>query len=254
MPGRERPIDVQVLYKRAQRRTDHRLNLLGAGMLERARATSLGLLGATAAVGLAIVAIALNQGWPLIAGSSIPPLPREKVSGATVVSRPAPRAPTRQRPSAQPRVRAKHRAVPRSQPPAPGVATPEPSGGLVVATAAPTGGNGGGVNKPPAPHGKPPALAPPAQQPPAPPTPQPAASPPSQPAHEASPSAPEAVASEVPPEESSVPPWSQGRGHAYGRSESRYEEEDDSEEPGWGHDDSHGHWGDEGHGYWGSSD
>ena len=49
--------------------------ILGDGLLERARATSLGLLGLTAAVGLAIVALALNQSWPLIAGSSIPPIP-----------------------------------------------------------------------------------------------------------------------------------------------------------------------------------
>ncbi|MGC1853351.1 MAG: hypothetical protein WA687_13015 [Solirubrobacterales bacterium] len=67
-------MDVPVLYKRGQQRLWSRVrtSLLGDGLLERARSTSLALLGLTAAVGLAIVALALNQSWPLIAGSGIP--------------------------------------------------------------------------------------------------------------------------------------------------------------------------------------
>ena len=85
-------MDVSVLHKHAQRspRPSLLVRLLGAGMLERARATSLALLGATAAVGLAIVALALNQGWPLLEGSAIPAAPRQDVGRASVVARPAP--------------------------------------------------------------------------------------------------------------------------------------------------------------------
>ena len=47
-------------------------SVLGDGLLERTRSTSLALLGLTAAIGLTMVALALNQGWPLIAGAPIP--------------------------------------------------------------------------------------------------------------------------------------------------------------------------------------
>jgi hypothetical protein len=69
-------MDVSVLYKRRQRspRSTLRASILGEGLLERTRSTSLALLGLTAAIGLAMVALALNQGWPLIAGAPIPGL------------------------------------------------------------------------------------------------------------------------------------------------------------------------------------
>jgi len=47
-------------------------SVLGDGMLDRARAISLGLLGVTAALGFAMIALALNQNWPLIPGAPIP--------------------------------------------------------------------------------------------------------------------------------------------------------------------------------------
>src|SRR5690348_2431700 len=69
-------MDVAVLHKRGQLlRTAGRPSVLGQGMLERARATSFALLGMTAAVGLAMIALALSQGWPLVPGSSIPATP-----------------------------------------------------------------------------------------------------------------------------------------------------------------------------------
>ncbi len=76
-----------VQYKRGLQQL--RSSALGDGLLERARAMSLALLGATAAVGLAIVALALNQGWPLVGGSGIPDVqpPRQGVGGATVAAR-----------------------------------------------------------------------------------------------------------------------------------------------------------------------
>jgi hypothetical protein len=68
-----------------------RLSLLGGGLLERARSTTLALLGVTAAVGLAMVALALNQGWPLVAGSAIPASPHLGVGKAAVVAATSPR-------------------------------------------------------------------------------------------------------------------------------------------------------------------
>jgi len=55
-----------------------RPSLLGSGLLVRARSTSLGLLGLTAAVGLSMVALGLNQSWPLVAGGPIPKLPGKR--------------------------------------------------------------------------------------------------------------------------------------------------------------------------------
>jgi hypothetical protein len=65
---------VSVLSKHRQRslRSAARASVLGDGLLERTRSTSLALLGVTAAIGLAMVALALNQNWPLIAGAPIP--------------------------------------------------------------------------------------------------------------------------------------------------------------------------------------
>ena len=67
-------MDVSVLSKHGQRslRSALKTSVLGDGLLERTRSTSLALLGATAAIGLTMVALALNQGWPLIAGAPIP--------------------------------------------------------------------------------------------------------------------------------------------------------------------------------------
>lgn len=48
------------------------MSILGSGLLERARSTSLALLGLTAALGLGMVALALNQSLPLLPGSPIP--------------------------------------------------------------------------------------------------------------------------------------------------------------------------------------
>ncbi len=68
-----------------------RASLLGGGLLERARSTTLALLGVTAAVGLAMVALALNQSWPLVAGSGIPAPHRLGVGKAAVVAATSPR-------------------------------------------------------------------------------------------------------------------------------------------------------------------
>lgn len=201
--------------------------LLGAGMLERARATSLALLGATAAVGLAMVAIAANQGWPLLAGSAIPRL-RQDLGGATVVARPGGRRPVG---AASPLSRRRARAggpsvppgaasggVPSGTSPEPAATSPEPvrtEGG--VGHGAPSHQQGPSSQRTPhAPHPSNPAPAsasPPAK------TPETAPVSTSPPASQN----PPATVSEAPPEESNVPPWSNGRGHAYGRSEDHHD-------------------------------
>jgi hypothetical protein len=61
-------IREQVL--RARRRLG--FSFAGDSFIDRARSTTLGLLGAMAAVGLSIVVIAANQGWPLAGGNPIP--------------------------------------------------------------------------------------------------------------------------------------------------------------------------------------
>jgi hypothetical protein len=83
-------MDVSVLSKYGQRslRSAARASVLGNGLLERTRSTTLALLGLTAAIGLAMVALALNQGWPLIEGAPIPGLGggHEAVGGASVAA------------------------------------------------------------------------------------------------------------------------------------------------------------------------
>lgn len=63
-------------------------SILGKGMLERARATTLALLGLTAAVGLAMVALVLNQNWPLVAAVPIPGIAEthQAVGDATIAA------------------------------------------------------------------------------------------------------------------------------------------------------------------------
>lgn len=61
-------------------------SLLGNGLLERARSTTLALLGLTAAVGLGFIFLALNQDWPLIAGAPIPGASHQAVGKATVAA------------------------------------------------------------------------------------------------------------------------------------------------------------------------
>lgn len=212
-------MDVAVDHKRGQRllRAVSPSSVFGEGLLERARATSLSLLGFTTAVGLTIVALVFNQGWPLPAGGPVPAVQHQSVGEARVAS-----GIGGDRPTAD---------VERS----PGQATAEtgPSGEartapvessppteLVVAPSAPARSDGGD-----APRGdsspEPTPAKPAPESPPAVPS-QPAEPPPAAAVEEPE---PPATASEAPPI-SSVPPWSNGKGHAYGRS---------GESPGHGH-------------------
>lgn len=221
-------------------------------MLERARTTTLGLLGATAAVGLAIVALAANQDWPLVAGSGIPPLPprHQSVGEATVAA--GVRAPTQ--------ITA---AIGQAQAPAdPGSrrsagqrdsVTPEDGGSssFVVAQSTPVDSGGGGGRSPAQPQGAPPAIeqpqqasgtpvSAPAETPAAPSAPQPAAP---------APSPPSPTTSEVDPEDDVSPPsWSNGKGHGYGQDDDWGSDDSSDDSDDW--DDDHGWDGDRG---WGGS-
>lgn len=215
-------MDVEVDQKHGKGRLQSlaHATLLGDGMLERARATTLGLLGIAGAVGLAMIALVFNQGWPLVAGSPVPPLPprEQAVAKAKVVSSRAhgkAGADTTMRPhaSGSGSSDAGHTGGAGPSPTAGNGSTQAPSGELVVVPAEPAerqgGARPGGVHASP-----PPAEAKPAPIPPTQTAEQPPAAPPAQaPAPEP---APPATVSEAP--ESSVPPWSNGKGHAYGRS------------------------------------
>jgi hypothetical protein len=229
-------MDLSVLYKRAQRWLHGvaRPAILGNGILERARAMSLGLLGLTAAVGLAIVALAANQGWPLVAGSSIPRIPpaHQGVGRATVVV--TAEATGAEAASSGGTARKTGDVASsesdRSPTGASPIAAPEPAepSGLVVAPSAPSKpvgspSHGGSQPSPPpaAENPKQGSTTPAAQLEPTPPRPP------------AEPGPPTATPSEA-PSESYVPSWSNGQGHAYGRSSSESAAHGDEPQ---GHDD-----------------
>lgn len=210
-------------------------SILGNGLLERVRSTSLALLGATAAVGLAIVAVALNQGWPLVAGSSVPPLPRQAraVGAATVVAR-APTTGSRTGFGDEGRSRRGPSSSTHGRPAGAVVGAVAGAPTAVVVSGSQPVGRSGEAHRVAS---KPPPTAPPEPQPaqssppatpvasvPTPaPTPEPSRTSESTPTPEPAPApastAPVATASGASPEESSVPSWSNGGGHAYGREE-----------------------------------
>ncbi|HET7053117.1 MAG TPA: hypothetical protein VFI09_04275 [Solirubrobacterales bacterium] len=224
-------------YKRGQRglRPIGGTSILGNGLLERVRSTSLALLGATAAVGLAIVAVALNQGWPLVAGSSVPPLPRQAraVGAATVVAR----APSTGSPTGVGDDGRSRRGPSSSTHGRPAGAVVEAVAGaptaVVVSGSQPVERSGEGHRV----ESKPPPTAPPEPQPAQPsppatpvasvptpaPTPEPSRT--SEPAPAPASTAPIATSAGPPPEESSLPSWSNGGGHAYGRDEAWHDDD-----------------------------
>jgi hypothetical protein len=67
-------------HKRFQRspRRFARLSVLGDGLPERLRSTSFALLGITTATGLGMMALALQQGFPLVASGPIPDPPPQR--------------------------------------------------------------------------------------------------------------------------------------------------------------------------------
>lgn len=152
-----RPMDVAVDRKSGYRwlRPAKKPSVLGGGLLERARSTTLALLGATTAVGLAMVALALNQSWPVIADSPLPvgPPRHEAVGEASVaagaIANAADPSPDRAEGSLSSGARRSDRGG--SSAPADGSAPTAPE--LVVAPSAPAerGGDAPGADEPSAP-------------------------------------------------------------------------------------------------------
>jgi hypothetical protein len=211
---------VAVLHARILRllQSVGRISVFGDGVLERARSTSLALLGTIAAIGLAIVAFALQLGWPIGTDGPLPNAPREErqavgsaVAVAAVPSRP---------PAAR---RNRGGGASRGQPvkPAVGPAASHRGEGsnLVVSNSEPTAppGHRHPQNHQDAPQGQP---TPAPQAPQAPQTPQggagaskPQPSPPPQPAPVPHPGPQPEPQPEPEAESSDVP----GNGNAYGK-------------------------------------
>jgi hypothetical protein len=225
-------MDVAVDQKRGKGRLQSiaHATLLGDGMLERARATTLGLLGAAGAVGLMMIALVFNQAWPLVAGGPVPPLPprEQAVARAQVVATTSAQRQAGAGAASRPRDDGGHGGGTELSRAPENDSTPAPSGELVVVPAAPVDRQG---DAPPSGGHASPAPAEPkptpvqqtqtdaSEQAPASPPPSAAAPPPA-------PASPPATVSEAPPPESSVPPWSHGKGHAYGRAGREDQDED----------------------------
>lgn len=239
------PMDVSVLSKDGHRRLRPvtRPSLLGQGLLERARATSLALLGLTGAVGLAMVALVLNQGWPLVPGSPIPPLEaqRQALGDAAVAAAPGVTGAVGRGPAAspsQPRGDAGGAEKPPVQ------HSPSPAN-IVVSESTPAG--------PPAssPGDSPPQPAPVGKEPAATPAPTPAtpASPPAQtPVASVGtpPSQPPVSSSGTPPSDSSEEP--DGEEGTDGDCPEGCDDDGDGSSGGWSH--GHGYGYGHGHGHW----
>jgi hypothetical protein len=215
---------VEVLQRKRQPGPGARFSLFGDGLLERTRSTMLALLGLTAAVGLALTAVVMQADWPLIAGSPIPraPVVHESIGGATALAGGKARA--THGPAGIGRRAASARGRSGGSAGAQKAPAPTAAAELVSSPAEPVGGGGRESGSPGTPAAHPPASQPAPGQAPsgAPAADRPSPSPPAKPPPTPSPpepSPPEAVASEAPPAESNVPPWSNGKGHAYGRAE-----------------------------------
>jgi hypothetical protein len=213
-----------VLRRRGQRLLQRiaGVSVFGDGLLERARSTSLALLGGIAATGLAIVAFALQLGWPIGADRPLPSAPQKRQAvgaGVAVAATPSRPAHRRGSPGGTTR-RAVARRVVTPAVDAAG-AQPAPTGNPVVSESEPA--------PPRHPHPQGHQEAPPGQPAPAPQPPpasqSPSASPSPQAPQEggskpepASQPEPATVSQPEPPPEpeaeaSSVP----GAGHAYGK-------------------------------------
>jgi hypothetical protein len=225
---------VQVDQKRMHRRPrpGARISLLGDRLPERIRSTAFALLGTTAALGLAVVAIALQGDWPLVAGSPVPPAPpRHQAIGGAEALGPRAGATHPASPSHTGKV-ASHRhnrpASPHTE--STPAAAPAPPGELVSSPAAPVSPpsgaaqHGGHSHPSPAPQSQQPSSAPqPQKQPSAPAEASPEGeAPTTAPTTPAEAPQPEATSSgATPPAESNVPEWSNGKGHAWGRADDK---------------------------------
>lgn len=196
-------MDVPVTPKLARRRTPRALpSLLGRGLPERLRSTSLALTGVVAAACLGMIGLTLQHGLPLASSGPIhEPVESDVAPAKVVAERNSARQTENGAASARPVSPAPRSALAADDEPIP--VAPAPSPPVVGASPDPkAGGRGDDPSRPPA--------KPPAQPSPAPtPSPAPAEDPVATPSRELPDPAPEEPAEEP----STVP----GKGHAYGK-------------------------------------
>jgi hypothetical protein len=129
-----------------------RPSVLGDGLPERLRSTLVALLGITGAVGLAMVALVLQQGFPLVSSGPIhePPAREEALHDRIVVERGA--APPRRASAPAPVGDAHHAPVPQSPAGLPSESPPpqESATPVLVTGSAPSGEEAGDRKRPPA--------------------------------------------------------------------------------------------------------
>lgn len=239
-------MSVEVLLKPRQTlRRSARLGagLAGDGLLIRLRSTTIAMLGVVAAVGLALVAVALQAGWPSVLSGPLPQAPAAFARNATIV---APALPARSHGSTGRQRRRSNAAAP-----APRAPTPESELTAANPVESPAPGSPPASHQPQSPesqsHGTPSNPAP---------VPSPEASPAPTPDHDPAPAAPPAKEGSSPPvvaaPESSPGHSGESHGHHYGggpppwagHDDSNSSSEDDSWDHGHGHDDDHdGGWG-----------
>lgn len=221
-------------------------SLLGDSLLERARSTTLALLGVTAAVGLAVVWLALQQGWPLVAGSPVPGLP-----GTDAPSEAGPTAGAVQRRGGPRPRKARDTAAPAAGTTTPvrrgSVSPPAPSSLLAVtdsrqvgeADGGSPGGRGDGRQQP-----QQPVVTQPS------PAPAVASEPVSKAKEDQAEESPEATQSSSPPETTTAGveeddeggwPWSKGKAHGHDHHDHGHDDDDDDDGGhGWGRGRGHG--------------
>ncbi|HEU5142860.1 MAG TPA: hypothetical protein VFU04_06870 [Solirubrobacterales bacterium] len=207
-------MDVAVRGARSQLRMPPRPSLLGRGLPERLRSTSLALLGLVGAAGLVMVALIMQPGPPLVWSGPIPEPPHQPRASrlpAIAVAKPAgPRPTPADHPGTEDRSASEpqpsHASVPVEAP----VGDPVPAGDPVLVTDSEPRGDSGAEHKQPT--GKSPN-APSAAPTPA-PAPVTAAPAPQPPTATTSTEPPPPPAPEPPPQEGSGQP---GNGNAYGR-------------------------------------
>jgi len=87
-------VEVHLKLRHALRGPVARASLAGDGLLVRLRSTTIAMLGVVVAVGLALVAIASQMGWPSVLSGPLPQTPEAFARNATIV---APASPSRRR-------------------------------------------------------------------------------------------------------------------------------------------------------------
>jgi hypothetical protein len=197
----------------------------GGSLLVRLRSTSFALCGAATAVGLGLVALAVNQGWPDVLDNAIPAIPKAGIQSARIAGRRSGEDGRSSRRGLAPAHVSARRASDRAFGPPdsssePGRHLAVGSPGPVGAVVAPAGGNGD-IG---APTGTPAGAGPPTAQQPAAAAPQPAPAPAPAPA-------PTPVSSPSPPPAEEPPAEESSSGHGKAKGHEKHEGSSAGESP-----------------------